>query len=683
MPVTARKPARSRTCFIACLTTRFIIGWTVVSLVGAQEAAGQDLAEITRAINGRRMRSSSGLFDPESNRDSLPIAPGETLVLARLDGPGEIRHLWFTIGALDRRFTRSLVFRIYWDGAETPSVESPIGDFFAAGNGMRANVSSLPIEVTSNGRAFNSYWRMPFHKKARLTMTNESDKRVTSCYFYIDWLKYDSLPADAMYFHARYRQEFPVKPFSPYTVAEIEGRGHYVGTVLTIQSSMGSWLGESDDRFYIDGEEIPSLVGTGMEDYFTDAWNHRLYTNLQAGISIYEPKGLDQRVTAYRWHIADPITFTRMLKVEIERRSYAAITNPETGEEMTWDFKYRPDVFSSVAFWYACEPAPQFWEFAPVSERLNPEIFVETTLMLEELETSLGIRLSQKYSRSPNAASGPARKAMTYVENDEIGSWLEVPVEVEEVGDYSISIYQILFRDYGIWKVTMKGPSFDQLLDPAMDFYDPYVIQTFNMPENYLYGTWHENKVGIYSLEPGSYTIRFECIGANPLARIRGVAYTSAGSRFIEEKPAGEPGYNMALDGISLRRLPWEDTWAWMQDYLMREERLFSERVETAGNTVQRFAEAIEEFRKDTGEYPHSLSELIERPARLSEIRGNWPYMPVTEEGRLPLDPWGQHYRYLCPGRNNSGSFDVWSVHGNERDPSVWIGNWDSRSPDR
>jgi hypothetical protein len=658
---------------IACL----IFSWVFLTLPGLQGAAAQDLSEITHMINGKRMRSSSGLFDPESNRDSLPIAPGETLTLAELDGPGEIRHIWFTIGALDRRFTRSLVLRVFWDDSRVPSVESPIGDFFAAGNGMRVNVSSLPIEVTSYGRAFNSYWRMPFRKKARLTLTNESDKRVSSCYFYIDWLKYDSLPADALYFHARYRQEFPVKPFSPYTIAEIEGRGHYVGTVLSIQSSMGSWLGESDDRFYIDGEEMPSMVGTGMEDYFTDAWNHRLYTNLRAGLSIYEPKGPDQRVTAYRWHIADPVTFTMSLKVEMERRSYAAVTNPETGEEVTWDFKYRPDIFSSVAFWYASEPADRFWEFAPVSERLNPEIFIETTLMLDELETSPGIRLSQKYTRSTNAASGPARKAMTYVENDEIGGWLEVPVKVEEAGDYSISIYQMLFRDYGTWRLIMKGPGFDQLLDPAMDFYDPYFIQTFNMPENYLYGTWHENKVGIYSLEPGSYTIRFECIGANPLARVRGVAYTQAGSRYIENRPAGQPGLNMALDGISLRKLPWEDTWGWMQDYLVREERLFTERIETADRTVQRLAEAIEAFKRDTDGYPHNLNELIERPPRLAGIRGNWPYIKFLDDGRIPLDPWGQHYRFLWPGRYNTGGFDVWSVHGNERDPSVWIGNWE------
>ncbi len=657
-------------------TALLFFGALLVGVFIPAPVHGQGLGEITRSINARSHRTSSGLFDPESNRDSRPIEPGETLTLAELDGPGEIRHIWFTIGALDRRFTRSLVLRFYWDDSDVPSVEAPIGDFFAAGNGMRVNVSSLPIEVTSYGRAFNSYWRMPFHEKARLTITNESDKRVSSCYYYVDWLGFEELPDDALYFHARYKQEFPVEPFTPYTVADIEGKGHYVGTVLSIQSSMGSWLGESDDRFYIDGEVMPSMVGTGMEDYFTDAWNHRLFTNLRAGLSIYEPKGLDQRVTAYRWHIADPITFRESLKMEMERRSYAAIMDPATGEDVTWDFKYRPDVFSSVAFWYATEPGPRFWEFPPLSERVNPEIVVETTLEMDELDVSPGIRLSEKYTRSTNAAGGVARKAMTYVENDEVGAWLEVPIQVDEAGDYSVSVYQMLFRDYGTWKVTMTGPGFDEVLHPAMDFYDPYVTQTFNMPENYLYGTWYENKVGVYSLVPGSYTMRFECIGSSPMARVKGVAYTQAGRRYIEDAEAGSPGLNMALDAISLRKLPWENSWEWMQDYLVREETLFAGRVETAGATVQALAEAVENFRRDTGEYPRDLDELVRRPDRLTADQGSWPYVAPSGEGRIPLDPWKQRYRYSAPGTHNPEGFDVWSVQGNERDPRVWIGNW-------
>ena len=126
------------------------------------------------------------------------------------------------------------------------------------------------------------------------------------------------------------RQEFPAKPFSPYVIFESQGEGHYVGTVFSIQCSYGSWFGESDDRFYVDGETEPSIVGTGCEDFFNDAWNLRLFTNPNTGVTIKEPNGEDCRFTAYRWHIQAPVTFRKSLKVEIERRSFAAVTNPET-----------------------------------------------------------------------------------------------------------------------------------------------------------------------------------------------------------------------------------------------------------------------------------------------------------------------------------------------------------------
>ncbi len=657
--------------------TRRRAALALIALSLATTAAAQDLGEIARKIPARRLRASSSLFDPESNIDAVPIPPGGTRSLADLRGPGEIRHLWFTIGAMDRRYTRSLVLRIYWDGADEPSVESPIGDFFAAGNGMRANVSSLPIEVTSYGRALNAYWRMPFRRQARITMTNESDQPVNACYYYIDWLQFDTLPADALYFHARYRQEFPPEPFTPYTAASIRGEGHYVGTVLSIQSSMGHWLGEADDRFYIDGEETPSIVGTGLEDYFTDAWNLRLFTNLRAGVSIYEPKGQDQRATMYRWHVADPITFTRSLEVVMERRSFAGVVNPATGQEEMFDFKFRPDFFSSVAFWYATAPAPRFWEFPPLSERLNPEIFVETTLMVESLRRAPTTRVTQKVTRSSNAASGPVRRLMTFVENEGPGGWIEVPIEVKTKGRYSISVYQFLYPEYGIWKVTMSGPGFDQVLDPAMDFFDYSPGQLASYPENQLYGAWRENKVGIYDLESGAYTMRFECIGASAVARMQGKHYTYVGTRVLDLQNAARPAFHMALDGISLRKLPWGDGWSWIQEHLAQEKVLVADRVAAATGMVLTLATAIERFREDLGEYPRALDELVAASARLGGRRGRWPYVVG---GRIPLDPWGQYYRYALPGVRNQGRFDVWSVRGNERHPAGWIGNWTERS---
>ncbi|NLE38890.1 MAG: DUF2961 domain-containing protein, partial [Pirellulaceae bacterium] len=361
-------------------------------------AAADPLAEVARSVEGKGRRASSGLFDPESNLDYHHLQPGETQTLTTLDGPGEIRHLWFVIAGQDRRWSRTLVLRIYWDDAETPSVETPLGDFFAAGNGMRANVDSLPVQVTSYGRALNCYWHMPFAKKARIEMTNEGPHRLC-VYWQVDWMELPKKPDKMLYFHARYRQEFPPKPFSPYVIFEGEGEGHYVGTVFSSQCSYDSWFGESDDRFFIDGEREPSIVGTGCEDYFNDGWSFREFTNANTGVTIKEPNGEDCRFTAYRWHVRAPITFSKSLKVEIERRSFAKVVDPATGKPEQHDFKYRPDFCSSVAFWYQTEPATRALPFPPVEERINKEILLDTADMVDQIKTTGGARAYQAVNR--------------------------------------------------------------------------------------------------------------------------------------------------------------------------------------------------------------------------------------------------------------------------------------------
>jgi len=626
--------------------------YVVVLCAVAATAAADPLAEITRKIEGQARRASSGLFDPESNQDAWHIRAGETVTLTTLSGPGEIRHMWFTIAGRDRRYPRTLVLRIYWDDAQTPSVETPIGDFFAAGNGMRADVNTLPIQVTSYGRALNSYWRMPFRQRARIELTNEGRDTLT-VYWQFDWLELPRVPDDTLYFHARYRQEFPAKPFSPYVIFDGQGEGHYVGTVFSIQCSYGSWFGESDDRFTIDGEAEPSIVGTGCEDFFNDAWNLRLFTNPNTGVTIKEPNGEDCRFTAYRWHIQAPVTFRKSLKVELERRSFAAVTNPETGESRTYDFKYRPDFCSSVAIWYQKTIAERSEAFPPVAQRVNPEVVLETADMAADIRTSPGVTATRHSNRVCNL------KQALYIDNANVGGWFEVPCRVEQAGKYTLSVFQCLYRTGGIWSVSLVGPSGELVLDPRLDFYDPYLAWKENRPENFLYGTWFEKKLGIHKLVPGEYVFRFTCVGANPLARADGA------------ERADQPGLNCRLDGISLRRFPWDDLYGDMQRYLADEERLFGERVLQAQQSVATFAAAAEQFRLDTGAYPQQLPELLQHPQPTTTGQG--PFLAT-----LPADPWGQAYRYACPGRFNPHAFDVYSVHGNSRSPAGWIGNWPS-----
>src|ERR1035437_18734 len=219
----------------------------------AQLSPGHPLVGLEKVKDFEAMRASSS--DPDwrnGNADARPIEPGGMLVLADLKGPGMIVHFWNTIAHSAPFYSRLMTLRIYWDDEKNPSVECPIGDFFGIGHGLDKPFVSLPIKVSSDGRGRNCYWPMPFRKSARVTVTNESDKRCDAFYYYLDWQKYKSLPKDTAYFHAMYRQEYPCVMGRNYLIADLVGRGHYVGTVQSVQNMSSGWYGEGDDFFFID-----------------------------------------------------------------------------------------------------------------------------------------------------------------------------------------------------------------------------------------------------------------------------------------------------------------------------------------------------------------------------------------------------------------------------------------------
>ena len=300
------------------------------------------------------------------NADRLTIEPGETKVLAEMEGPGAITHMWNTISA-ERYYPRMLILRIYWDGETTPSVEAPVGDFFAVGHGLDRPFQSLPVAVSSEGRARNGYWFMPFHKSAKVTVTHEGFHTVGAFYYYIDYRTYAALPENLLYFHAQYRQVTPNPKIdlagknldgrSNYLVMETEGQGQYVGTVLSAQINADGWFGEGDDMFFVDGVETPTLNGTGTEDYFNDAWGFRPFAYPYHGVTVWEGYSTGARVTAYKWHIFDPVAFKRSLRVTIEH-GHA---------------NDRQDDWYSVGYWYQSLPSPSFPPLANVLDRLPDE----------------------------------------------------------------------------------------------------------------------------------------------------------------------------------------------------------------------------------------------------------------------------------------------------------------------
>ncbi len=306
-------------------------------------------------------------YDPSGgNDDRITIPPGQEVTIAKIKGPGAITHIWNTISA-EKYYPRMVILRIYWDGQETPSVEAPLGDFFGVGHGLERPFQSAPVAVSAEGRARNCYWYMPFRESARVTVLHEGFDPVRAFYYYIDYQTYDSLPDDTLYFHAQYRQAVPnnevdlkgenLDGASNYVLLDTEGKGKYVGSVLSVQTNRDGWFGEGDDMFFIDGEAKPHIIGTGTEDYFNDAWGFRQFAYPFYGVTLWEGFQSGHRGTAYRWHVHDPIAFQTSLKATIEH-GHA---------------NDRQDDYTSVAFWYQTLPSPAPPAMPLVTERLPKE----------------------------------------------------------------------------------------------------------------------------------------------------------------------------------------------------------------------------------------------------------------------------------------------------------------------
>ncbi|MDD3138590.1 MAG: DUF2961 domain-containing protein [Lachnospiraceae bacterium] len=303
------------------------------------------------------------------------IKAGETVNLAEMEGPGIINHIWITVDNKTSEsecfVLRDLVLRIYWDDEENPSVESPLGDFFCCGFGRECLVTSNPISVIPN-RGFNSYFQMPFRKKAKITLENQHSNSIPAFFYQVDYCLYDSLPNDVLYFHAQWRRQRLTELQKDYVIIDgIKGKGHYVGTYLALTTLERYWWGEGEVKFYIDDDnEYPTICGTGTEDYFGGSWSYahqvdgrtveQQYNSPYLGYPYYSshdelihnPYHNDDCMPMrgfYRWHVLDPICFDKNIKMTIQQIgvSYGGLFE-------------RQDDLSSVAYWYQSEPHEMF-----------------------------------------------------------------------------------------------------------------------------------------------------------------------------------------------------------------------------------------------------------------------------------------------------------------------------------
>lgn len=403
------------------------------------------LDSLYRPITARNRRVSSNEQPNwnDGNMDMTWLQPGETLEVPVLTGPGIVRHVWLTshaggVGELD-----ALSLRIYWDGSTTPSVEVPLGMFFAVGQGRPAPVESLPVQVSPTG-SLTCYWPMPFHAEARFTVTNDNPDRGTGLYWQVDWEQADALPKDALYFHARYRQEFPAIMGRDYLIADLNGHGKYVGTVLGVTLAQDGWFGEGDDFFYIDGEEVPSLQGTGTEDYFNDAWGFRPRTGAWFGQPRWEGYEAGDAGICYRWHVLDPVHFRQSLRVTMEHKGN--LPRSEDGF-----FLERPDYYQSIAYWYQegiaplTEPLPGWPDRNPPWATHHLLQSFGATKVIGEVKPRIvceGMFGGRPLLEWPNAASGAI---------------LTMPFVVPATDRYAVRLVGWAAPDNGAYDIEMDG----------------------------------------------------------------------------------------------------------------------------------------------------------------------------------------------------------------------------------
>lgn len=322
----------------------------------------------------------------------VSVKAGESRVLAEATGTsGTVRRIWMTFPDRSPRMLRGLRLDMYWDGAKTPAVSAPVGDFFGVGLGQTATFQSA-LFSNPEGRSFNCFVPMPFRTGMKIVMTNESGADVNDLFYDVDYTVGDRHAAGVLYFHAHFRRENPTRIQQDYEILpRVEGRGRYLGTNVGVsvnhEEYFNTWWGEGEIKIYLDGDrELPTLVGTGTEDYIGTAWGQGQYANLYQGSPVADERAM--RWCFYRYHVPDPVYFQRDVRVTMQQIGYLADHSRgaviRTGrklyaagpglveKDLKTDGKFeRSDDWSSCAYFYLDRPENNLPPLAPVSKRVE------------------------------------------------------------------------------------------------------------------------------------------------------------------------------------------------------------------------------------------------------------------------------------------------------------------------
>jgi len=432
--------------------------------------------------------------DAEDTETTVTIEPQDRFETT-LDGPRAITG--FTVnGKFDNRedeiqALRDIVLQVTWDDEDKPAVWSPLGDFFGTAPGVNL-YRSFPLGMTEEGYYCN--WYMPFATSAKFEFINEGTKART-------------LDLRAVYaplrrpieqlgrFHAKWHRdaflpEDPERRKIDWTMLKTEGQGRFCGVMLHVWNPRGSWWGEGDEKFFVDGEKFPSTIGTGSEDYFGYAWcNPTLFQNCYHNQTIsMNNKG---HVCVNRWHITDNIPFQKSFEGAIEKYY------PNS----------RPTLYAATVYWYQAPGQRDAYEPVPLEQRKGYWGPIQTFRIKGTLE---GEELTILQKTAGNAApqdmapfgSDWSNESHLWWTDAKPGDTLDLAVPVEKAGTYRLKMQLTKAVDYGIVQLSLDGKKLGQ----SIDLYNNGVVATGVLD------------MGTHELSKGQHVLRVEITGANEKA---------------------------------------------------------------------------------------------------------------------------------------------------------------------
>jgi hypothetical protein len=453
------------------------------------EAAAASLKKTAETFDGL-----GGVAEGKRIRKEASIEPGAELAIRLPDGPSAVRTLEVQICPQDApQVLRSAVLEATFDGE--PTVWCPLGEFF--GCGVRLNpVEDWNRTVTADGK-LTARWVMPYEKAGRVAVKNLRRKGIAvKLAASVSGWQWDDR---SLHFHATWRHQYPIETKAAagtmdWNYLETTGQGVYVGDTLTVFSPSPAWYGEGDERVYVDGEKLPSHMGTGTEDYYGYAWGMARHFN-SAFLSMPQRDSASREdwrgyTTTSRLRLLDGVPWQRSLKFDME----------------IWDWAATKLGYSAGTFWYARPGAgsnrrPMPEAAAGLIQELPPKFKIAGAIECEQMKivaSSQGLPIEKQADILDWSGA-----AQLFVRGNKVGDFVELLVPADGPRPKKIVLYATKSWDYGILRFSVNGQA-------AAKDYDAY------SGTSVLSGPI---ELGTFQPKDGKFILRVEVTGANPAAR--------------------------------------------------------------------------------------------------------------------------------------------------------------------